>query len=170
MIKPIFFKDTELAIKLRNNLVAEKEKLFYLLFFLIILPILGLVEDFFFNQPLISTVELTRFEAFYTFLLETIPYAISFFSFIFCYQLYINNNGKFFTDKIICILFPVFIRVFSLKILLIILAAFFLGILEGAKIIGNVSDSFLMTYAINIIGSIYLFFRLKHNIMIMLKK
>ena len=168
-MKIIFLNDKKLAQNLREGEVSESEKLFYFLFFLIILPAFSILEDLFFSELAISNNKAGGNQIFYTVFLEMIPYIIALYSFVFCYKLYIKKKGVLFVDKAICLLFPIYIKVFALKLLLIILAGFVLGILDGAKITQNASDSPLTTHIINVIGTIYLFFRLKLNVLIMSK-
>lgn len=168
MLKPILIRDRILAAKLRDNLVSEGEKMFYFIFFIIILPVLGTLEDSFF-QSTYNNVGMISSSSFFTITLTLIPYIISLYSLIFSYRLYVENNKTFFVDKLICILFPIFIRIFLLKLIVGIMINFFFGILDGAKITEGLLASSLSLHITNIIGSIYLFFRLRSNTLLMIK-
>lgn len=100
-----FFRDKELALRLKNNEVPSKEKLLYLLFYIMLINLSSF------------PIERVKVEAadVYCWLIGTILYIIGI---AICYRTNSLGDNKEFIERLICLIFPVSIRVAIISLMI----------------------------------------------------
>ena len=101
-----FFKDRDLASRLRNDQVSSKEKLIYLLVFLLFISFALSIAS--------CSKESNHIENFVFAIMETIGLII-------CYQTNQKGDGKNFIERYICLGFPICIRAIVMTIAMVII-------------------------------------------------
>ena len=112
----IFFNDTKLAVRFRENMVPSRERLFYYIVFILAYTVL---------TTSVVTQQLASSRGSFDDITDIISIVGVVIGTLWCYRSNALGDNKEFIERIICLSFPVMIRTIVLSIL--ILAAFYLG-------------------------------------------
>lgn len=170
-MKIIFFNDKKLAHDLKEDKVSSTEKLFYLLFFLIGSQLLGII---FARLPKIINYNKDGCinscgESFYWYFLiiPIVSLLIKGYGIILSYKINSKGDDKRFLERVMCLLFPIAIRMAILLIFIKFLVSVTKDFFVNSASSLDIADLIMATDKMSaVIVAVYFCLRLKESIKI----